>query len=251
MRALGVIPARMAASRFPGKPLARICGQPMLWHVWQRCQLSGAFDEVVIATCDDEIRAAAEAFGARVEMTSAAHTRANDRVAEVAARISADVVVNIQGDEPLVSPTLIREVVEGFERDPGILCLCPVAEIHEPIDLSSANTVKAVFDCRGRILCFSRLPIPSDAVARRIVPVYRQVPILGFQPRFLCDLAAMPETPLERQEQVDLLRALEYGFPVQALVTKFQTVGVDEPADVPRVERLLGADEVHAQYSRS
>jgi len=247
---LGVIPARMGSTRYPGKPLEPIKGQPMLWHIWKRCEMSGVLDELVIATCDDEIRRACEGFGARVVMTADTHTRANDRVAEAAAAVPGDIIINIQGDEPLVHPQLIRDVVAEFARVPGIQCVNPVAPIDDAQDLESPNTVKVTFDLQNRVLYFSRYPIPSDWMHRRRGPVYRQVPVLAFRRQFLFDISALPESPLEIQESVDLLRPVEHGLPVHAMVTTFQTVGVDVPADVPRVEAYLDSDEIYHAYAR-
>jgi 3-deoxy-manno-octulosonate cytidylyltransferase (CMP-KDO synthetase) len=246
---LGVIPARMGSSRYPGKPLEKILDKPMLWHVWKRSALSGVLDTLVIATCDDEIRRAGEAFGAQVVMTSDKHTRAGDRVAEAAERLPGDIILNIQGDEPLVHPELIRQVVAGFEGRPDVGCVNPIAPIEDEEDLTSPNTVKVVTDLAGRALYFSRYPIPSDLVGRRAGPVYRQVPILGFTRKFLFDIARLPEGPLEQQESVDLLRALEHGLPIHTVKTTYQTVGVDVPADVPRVERILRADPLYQEYA--
>lgn len=246
---LGVIPARMASTRFPGKPLALIAGRPMIWHIWKRSLLSGVLDTLVIATCDDAVRQAAEAFGACVVMTSDRHTRANDRVAEAAGRFPADIVLNIQGDEPLVHPQLIRDVVEQFAGRPDVQCVNPIAPIEDPADLESPNTVKVVCDRSGRVLYFSRYPLPSDWIAPRTEPVYRQVPILAFRRQFLFDLAGLAEGALEQQESVDLLRPLEHGLAVHAFRTDFQTVGVDVPGDVSRVESALQNDPVYRAYA--
>ena len=235
---VGVIPARMDSTRFPGKPLMPIDGHPMLWHTWRRSQLSGALDTLVIATCDDAIRKAAEGFGAQVVMTSHRHTRAGDRVAEAARQLPGDIVLNIQGDEPLVHPDLIRDIVAQFDGRPDVQCVNPIAPIVDEEDIDSPNTVKVVADGAGRALYFSRYPIPSNWIQARTEPIYRQVPILGFRREFLFDLAALPEMPLEKQESVDLLRALEHGLPIHVFKTDFQTVGVDVPEDVTRVERV-------------
>ena len=244
---LGVIPARMASSRFPRKPLALIKGKPMLWHVWKRSSLAGVCDNLVIATCDEEIRVAAEGFGAQVVMTSLSHTRSGDRVAEAASAVGGDIILNIQGDEPLVHPQLIRDVVAMFHGRDEVQCVNPIAPILDAEDLTSPNTVKVVADQAGRALYFSRYPIPSDWMLARAVPVYRQVPILGFRRDFLYELARLPETPLEQQESVDLLRALEHGLPIHVLKTEFQTVGVDVASDVARVEGLLEDDPIYRQ----
>ena len=243
---LGVIPARMGSTRYPGKPLTLIKGRPMLWHVWKRSQMSNACDRLVIATCDEVIRVAAEHFGAEVIMTSSSHTRSGDRVAEAAASVPGDVVLNIQGDEPMVHPELIREVIAPFARDDTVQCVNPIAPILDEEDLHSPNTVKVVSDLAGRALYFSRYPIPSDSMSPRTEPVYRQVPILGFRRQFLFDLSRLAETPLEKQESVDLMRAVEYGLTIHVIKTRHQTVGVDTPSDVARVERLMDDDPVYA-----
>jgi 3-deoxy-manno-octulosonate cytidylyltransferase (CMP-KDO synthetase) len=244
---LGVIPARMGSTRYPGKPLALIKGKPMLWHVWKRSEMSEACDRLVIATCDEEIRLAAEAFGAEVIMTSSSHTRSGDRVAEAATLVPGEIVLNIQGDEPLVHPELIKEVVALFAGDESVQCVNPIAPILDEQDLVSPNTVKVVSDLAGRALYFSRHAIPSDCFSPRTDYVYRQVPILGFRRQFLFELARLAETPLEKQESVDLLRALEYGLPIHVIKTRFQTVGVDIPSDVARVEKLLDDDPIYAR----
>jgi 3-deoxy-manno-octulosonate cytidylyltransferase (CMP-KDO synthetase) len=239
----------MGSTRFPGKPLIPIDGHPMIWHIWKRSQLSGALDTLVIATCDDAIRRAAEEFGAQVVMTSDRHARAGDRVAEAARQLAGDIIINIQGDEPLVHPDLIRDIVAQFDGRPEVQCVNPIAPIVDEEDIDSANTVKVVADCAGRALYFSRYPIPSNWIQARTDPVYRQVPILAFRRQFLFNLAALPETPLEKQESVDLLRALEHGLPIHVFRTDFQTVGVDVPEDVTRVERALRDDPVYRRYA--
>ncbi len=246
---LGVIPARMASRRFPDKPLKSIKGKPMIWHIWKRCVMSEVLDTVVIATCDESIRRAAEGFGARVIMTSDTHTRSNDRVAEAASRLPGDIIFNIQGDEPLVNPQLIRDIADAFQDRPDVQCINPVAPMEEADEITSPNTVKVAFDLGGRVLYFSRYPIPSDWINKRTAPVYRQVPILAFRRKFLYELSALPEGPLEVQESVDLLRALEHGMPVHVLITDFQTIGVDVPDDVARVERFLDSDTVYREYA--
>lgn len=221
----------------------------MLWHIWHRSRLSGVLDTLVIATCDEEIRRAAEGFGARVVMTSPAHLRAGDRVAEAAEHLPGDIVLNIQGDEPLVHPDLIRDLVRAFGDRPDVQCVNPIAPIENEEDLASPNTVKVVCDLAGRVLYFSRYPVPSDLMGPRRAPVFRQVPILAFRREFLFRLARLEEGPLERQESVDMLRALEHGLPIHTVPTVHQTVGVDVPADAARVEGILLADPVYRQYA--
>ena len=246
---LGVIPARMASSRFPGKPLELIKGKSMIWHVWQRSVLSGVLDKVVIATCVQEIKEAAEGFGAEVVMTSDKHTRANDRIAEVAEKIPCDIVINIQGDEPLINPQLIVEVVEEFKKGDNVQCLNPISEITTEEERQSPHTVKVVFNLKGRVLYFSRYPIPSALINERKHPVYRQVPILGFRSDFCIKLSSLSEGPLEIQESIDLIRAVEHDMPLHILITEYQTIGVDTPADLVNVEKVLKNDAVYKEYS--
>jgi len=164
---VGVIPARMASSRFPGKPIASILGRPMIYHVWQRARLSGVLDRIIVATCDDEIRQVAEEFGAEVMMTSSSHQRSNDRVAEVAGEIDCKFILNIQGDEPLVHPQLIVDVVRELHDNPSFQCVNPIAPLISEEERQSPNTVKVVCNLRRRVVYFSRCPIPSDLINPR------------------------------------------------------------------------------------
>lgn len=245
---LGVIPCRMASSRFPGKPLAPILGRPMIWHVFRRAKLARGLDQVVVATCDQAIAEVARQFGATVVMTSASHVRSNDRVAEVAEKLRPEVVVNIQGDEPLVHPNLIEDVCSMLRSRPEVQCVNPVAEILVEREQNSPNTIKTVYSLSGRVLYFSRLPIPSDRANRRAIPCMRQVPILGFRADFAIALSKLPMGPNELQEGTDTMRAIEHDLPVHVLATKHQTVGVDVPEDVPIVEELLKRDVIYTLY---
>ncbi len=246
---LGVIPARIASGRFPGKPIKLIQGKPMVWHVWQRSLLSDALDEVVIATCDIEIKEVAEGFGARVVMTSDKHTRSNDRVAETAEKVPCDIVLNIQGDEPLLNPQLINDVVNVLKNNSDIQCVNPVSEIKNEEEMQSPHTVKVVSNLEGRVLYFSRYPIPSALINKRRYPVYRQVPILGFRSDFCIKLSKLKEGPLELQEGIDLLRAVEHDMPLHTLITEFQTVGVDTPEDLMMVGKAMESDPIYKKYS--
>lgn len=245
---VGVIPCRMASSRFPGKPLAPILGRPMIWHVFRRAKLAKGLDQVVVATCDEAIAEAARGFGAPVVMTAASHVRSNDRVAEVAEKLRPAVVINIQGDEPLVHPDLIDDVCSMLRSRPEVQCVNPVAELRDSRERDSPNTIKTVYSLSGRVLYFSRLPIPSDSVNRRTVPCRRQVPILGFRSDFAIKLSKLPVGPNELQEGTDTMRAIEHDLPVHVLETEHQTVGVDVPEDVPIVEALLREDPIYPLY---
>ncbi len=245
---LGAIPARMGSSRFPGKPLKLIAGKSMIWHVWQRALLSGVLDDLVIATCDEEIKTAAEEFGAKVVMTSDKHTRANDRVAEVASKIPCEIILNIQGDEPCLNPQLIRDVVNHIRKNPHVQCSNPVAVIETKEERETPHDIKVCFDLNGRIVYFSRCPVPSDSVVERKYPCYRQIPILAFRSEFCQKLAKLKPGPLELQEGTDLLRAVEHNLPVHILKTKYQTKGVDIPSDIQEVEKRMEKDPIYNRY---
>jgi 3-deoxy-manno-octulosonate cytidylyltransferase (CMP-KDO synthetase) len=247
MECVGVIPVRMAASRFPGKPLARIHGLTMLEHVYRRARLSRALDDVLVATCDAAIREAAEAMGAPVVMTSDRHERAAERVAEAVAELPAQVVVMIQGDEPLLQPPMLDELVAALREDPE----CPCANLMLAIDAAEADDpdqIKVVCDAAGRALYMSREPLPS---ARRAPPGrrWRQIGVIAFRKAFLLSLMAQPPTPLERAESIDMLRALEYGYRVRMVPTAHRTHPVDTPEDLARVARLMREDPWLARYA--
>ena len=246
MRCAGVIPVRMGSARFPGKPLAPILGISMLEHVYRRSLLCRMLDEVVVATCDQEIRAAAEGFGARVLMTSDRHERAAERTAEASERLAADIIVMIQGDEPLVSPEALEELVAPLRADPAINCTNLMLSIDEA-GAQDTDQVKVVCDLAGNALYMSRAPLP---VARfgAVDSWWRQIGLIAFRREFLRSLMALPPTPLERAESVDMLRALEHGFSVRMVVSRHVTHPVDAPGDIPVVEALLEKDRWLRSY---
>ena len=242
MRAVAIIPARMGSSRFPGKPLAPLLGRPMLQWVYDgtsRCESVGA---TYVATCDAEIAEAASAFGAPVVMTSAAHERASDRVAEAARRLDAHIVVMVQGDEPMVTPEMVGVSVQAFERD-DVVCVNLATVIESEAEFRDPNTVKVVTGRDGRALYFSREPIPSTSRAefRRGCAV-RQVCVIGFRASFLQEFATLPPTPGEIAESIDMLRILEHGYPVDVIRIMDRCHPVDTPGDVQIVESLLRGD---------
>ena len=245
---IGVIPARMGSSRLPGKPIASILRYPMVFHVWQRATLSGVLDRIIVATCDDEIREVSESFGAEVVMTSSSHERSNDRVAEVATKVECQTILNIQGDEPLVHPQLIQDVVNELDNNPAYQCINPIAELTSEEEMQSPNTVKVVSNLKNRVVYFSRYPIPSALVNVRSYPVMRQVPILGFRSEFCIRLTELNPGPLELQEGIDLLRAIDHDLPVHVMETEFQTFGVDTEMDRLVVEERLKADNITRRY---
>ena len=246
-----VIPARMASSRYPGKPLAPILGLPLVLHVWHRCLLYERFSDVLIATCDPEIIEAAERHGARAVLTSDRHERATDRVQEAVETQFPDlwgdrVVVMVQGDELLVSPDLISLVIE-HQRASDAPVVNLGSRLRRAEDRTDPNTVKVVAAPDGHVLYFSRAPIPS-ATRRAEVPAYQQTGVMAFTWNFLVRFAELSQTPLEIAESVDMLRPIEHGIPVHIVLTETETIGVDTPADRDRGEELLAADPLTARY---
>lgn len=245
MNILGIIPARFAASRFPGKPLHPIAGKSLIQRVIERCQLAHTLREVIVATDDERIAQVARKF-CRVELTRADHPSGSDRIAEVAARCACDAVVNIQGDEPLIDPTVI-DVVAAALANAEMSTAATTIKNQEEYD--NPNVVKVVTDVAGRALYFSRRTIPflrdhaTQPVAAQLAtfPFLKHLGIYGYRRDTLLRLVKFPQSPLEQAERLEQLRALENGIPIAVVRVDYDSVGVDVPADVERVERLLAA----------
>jgi 3-deoxy-manno-octulosonate cytidylyltransferase (CMP-KDO synthetase) len=240
VRIVAVIPARMSASRFPGKPLAPLLEKPMLQHVYSRTAACSLLDAVLIATCDAEIAERAQAFGAKVAMTSTTHQRASDRVAEAIANDPADIVVMVQGDEPMIEPDMIRAAVEPMLTDARIQCVNLAAPIQSEAELLSPNTIKTAISRSGDALYFSRSVIPT--LANRTFADsewFKQVCVIPFRRGALDTFASLPQGPLEIAESIDMLRFLENGIPVRMVRTDIQTHAVDTPADLEWVAALM------------
>jgi len=239
MRAVGVIPARFAAQRFPGKPLAPIAGRPMIQHVWEGARRAKSLERVIVATDDTRIAEACRGFGAEVALTRGDHPSGTDRIAEAAAEIACDVVVNVQGDEPLIEGFVIDAAVEALADDPGA-AMATVIHAAGPEALSDPNRVKVVLDRRGRALYFSRSAIPFVREGHPAPPCWQHVGLYAYRRDFLRELTALAPTPAELAEGLEQLRALEHGFPIRcAVVEGWQSVAVDVPEDVARVEAQL------------
>ena len=252
MRIVAIIPARMNSSRFPGKPLAALLGRPMIEHVLRRTAMCERLDAVYVATCDVEIREAVEKIGGQVLMTSAAHERASDRVAEAAGRVEADIVVMIQGDEPMITPRMILSAITPMLADPSIGCVNLARRIVTREQYVDPNTIKVVMNTRGDALYFSRAPIPAsdfdaDSAGKR-APIFKQVCVIPFRREYLREFARLPPTPLERAESIDMLRVLEHGGRVRLVETDVDTQAVDTPADLRLVESLLETDPLVLRY---
>lgn len=249
MKTIAVIPARMGSSRFPGKPIAKILGRPMIEHIYKRIAMSKSLDATYIATCDEEIRQVAESFGAPVIMTADTHERASDRVAEAVTQLDADLIVMVQGDEPMTHPDMIDTAVAPFRKDPQLGCVNLVRKIDHEVDYLDVNTIKVVMNQQGDALYMSRRPIPTLAkTGFADTAAYKQVCIIPFRRATLFQYTNLAPTPLEQLESVDMLRLLEHGFKVKMVHTEFNTQAVDTEADLARVAKLMETDPLLSRY---
>ena len=240
-RIVGVIPARWGSTRFPGKALAPIAGRPLVVRVWERACQAKRLDAVVVATDDDRIREAIEAVGGEVAMTRPDHPSGTDRVAEAARAAGARVVVNIQGDEPLIDPALIDAVAGALAEDESWDMATAAAPFGAEEDVTSRDAVKVVRGKDGQALYFSRAPIPCerDAATPNPLHFWRHIGIYGYRRDVLDRLVATPPCELEQIEKLEQLRALYLGCRIRVLETSQAGVGVDTPADVARAEAAL------------
>jgi 3-deoxy-manno-octulosonate cytidylyltransferase (CMP-KDO synthetase) len=237
-----IIPARFASTRLPGKPLADIDGRPMIEHVYRRVSASPVVSQVIVATDDLRIATRVKDFGGTVRLTKATHQSGTDRLAEVAASLDCDIVVNVQADEPLIDPGAIAEAVAPFSADSSVQIATLYRRISDPTELTNPNIVKVVVDRGGFALYFSRAPIPFARDPRGgWPPMYRHIGLYAYRRSALLVLAKLEPTPLERAEALEQLRALEHGIRIKAVETKFDSFGVDTPADLEQVRRLIAA----------
>src|SRR5439155_13530776 len=243
MKILAVIPARHASTRFPGKPLAIIAGKPLLQHVVERCQKAQSLSDIIVATDDTRIWELALSF-CRAEMTSPDHPNGTDRLAEVIQRTHCDGAVNIQGDEPLIDPQVIDSVAQALANAPMSTA---ATAIRDPADYDNPNVVKVVVNSCGRALYFSRRTIPyvrdaaSGSVAEQLAafPFLKHLGIYGYRRETLLRLVKFPVSALEQAEKLEQLRALENGVEIAVVRVNYESIGVDVPGDVARVERML------------
>ncbi len=242
MRILGVIPARYKSTRLEGKPLADILGKPMIRHVYERSRRARCLDDVLVATDDRRIFAAVERFGGKVVMTAESHPSGTDRVAEAVSSIEADVVVNIQGDEPMIDPAMIEEVVGPFQRGTGAGLVTLKKRVRHDEDSEDPNVVKVVTDPAGYALYFSRSPIPYPRKRTEHFKVFEHIGLYAYTRECLLRLSRLAPTPLEGIESLEQLRALENGIRILVVETRCEaeSISVDTRADLEKVCRLLG-----------
>ncbi|MFZ3208539.1 MAG: 3-deoxy-manno-octulosonate cytidylyltransferase [Geobacteraceae bacterium] len=249
MKITAVIPARYASTRFEGKAVADIMGKPMVQHVYERVSRAVLVSEVIIATDDERIAEAVRAFDGRVEMTSREHATGTDRIAEVAGRLDSDIIVNVQGDEPLIEPAMIDETIRPLLEDPAIVMSTLKSRIKNLHDFLSPNVVKVVTDWEGFALYFSRSPIPNfrdkwndlkdEKFASGRLLSYKHVGLYVYRREFLLQYAQMSPTYLELAEKLEQLRALENGYRIKVVETEHESIGVDTPADLEQVMEKL------------
>jgi 3-deoxy-manno-octulosonate cytidylyltransferase (CMP-KDO synthetase) len=253
-RIVAIIPARYQSTRFPGKPLADIAGRSMIEHVYRRAASAPGVDAVVVATDDARIALTVERFGGVVKMTRSIHPTGTDRIAEVAINLECDIVLNIQGDEPLIEPEMIAQLIAPLDDDPGVQMTTLRRQITHAADYSDPNVVKVVVDRLGDALYFSRSPIPFVRGATPAAGAYSDVPYVGvgttgpffkhigaygYRRSFLLEVNGLPQTPLEKAESLEQLRVLEHGYRIRAVETRYDSVGVDTPEDLERVRRQM------------
>jgi 3-deoxy-manno-octulosonate cytidylyltransferase (CMP-KDO synthetase) len=238
---LGVIPARFSSTRFPGKVLAQIAGKTMLQHVYERASLSSYLTSILIATDDDRVSSAAKNFGARVRMTRPDHLSGTDRVAEAASALDAEIVVNIQGDEPLIDPAAIDAAILPMVHEPELVMGTLKKRIEDAREITDPNVVKVVTDRAGDAIYFSRCPIPFEREKSVATPYFKHIGLYVYQRDFLLAYSALPVGPLETAERLEQLRALENGFRIRVVETEYESLGVDTPDDLERVSRLFDA----------
>lgn len=254
MNITGIIPARMASSRFPGKPLNKIAGIPLVGHVYYRSKMCGLLKEVYIATCDREIAEYAQSIGAQAIMTSAKHQRASDRTAEAVAKIEKktrkkiDIVAMIQGDEPMIYPQMIEEALKPLLKSPDIQVVNLMGPLKSREEQLDPHEIKVVTDLNNFALYFSREAIPSWKKGALKAPMFKQICVIPFRREFLMKFNRLLTTPLENVESIDMLRALEHGYKVKMVTTKFATYSVDTPADALKVQGLLKNDPLLKLY---
>ena len=243
MKAIGVIPARWGSTRFEGKVIANLLGKPVIQHVWENAKKAKTLDDLVIACDDERIMKVVKEFGGKAVFTSPNQPSGTDRLAEVVNPMDVDIAVNIQGDEPLVKPIMIDNVVMALEDEKLAQMATMMKKIEEPAELTNSNVVKVVVDKNGYAIYFSRYAIPynrtGESDEKKKPTYYKHIGIYAFTKDFLFTFRNLPKSSLETAEMLEQLRALEYGYKIKVVETKFDTVGVDTHEDLKRAEEAL------------
>jgi 3-deoxy-manno-octulosonate cytidylyltransferase (CMP-KDO synthetase) len=240
MNVIGVIPARYSSVRFEGKVLADLLGKPVIQHVWENAKKAKRLDDLVVACDDERIFKAVEAFGGKAVMTAKAHASGTERLAEVVADMDVKIVINIQGDEPLVHPSMIDDVAYYLSSTPEISCATIMKRIEDEHEVADANVVKVVVDKKGHALYFSRCPIPFVRDEEPGMRVHiKHIGLYGYTKDFLFTYKNLAMSKLEKLEKLEQLRILENGYPIMVIETKHETIGVDTREDLERVRQWL------------
>lgn len=242
---IGVIPARYSSTRFEGKVLADIGGKPMIQHVWERAKQALLLDDLIIACDDERVAAVAKEFGAKVVMTAKQHVSGTDRIAEVVNPLECKVVVNIQGDEPLLHPTMIDNVARVLLDDETLNMATLIKRIDDPASINDPHVVKVVVDKNGYALYFSRAPIPFLAHSSEVKnPVYyKHIGLYGYTKDFLFTFKNLKPSHLEKIEKLEQLRVLEEGYKIKVIETKYETIGVDTAEDMVKLKDYLNTQK--------
>jgi 3-deoxy-manno-octulosonate cytidylyltransferase (CMP-KDO synthetase) len=254
MKIIGIIPARLASSRLPNKPMADILGMPMIGHVYFRSKMSKIFDEVYVATCDKEIYDYISKIGGKAVMTADTHERASDRTAEALLKVenesgnNVDIVVMIQGDEPMITPEMINAAVQPLLEDDSLNITNLMEAMQTQEEHEDPAEVKVVVDKKSNALYFSREPIPSRKKGSISIPMLKQVCIIPFRRDFLLEYNSMEQTPLEIIESVDMNRLLENGIPIRMVMRSEETFSVDTIADLNNVNNRMKNDPLLKKY---
>ena len=243
MKAIGVIPARWGATRFEGKVLANLLGKPVIQHVWENAKKAKALDDLLVACDDERILKAVEGFGGKAVYTSPNQPSGTDRLAEVVNAMDVAIAVNIQGDEPLIKPIMIDSLVMALEEEKTVQMATIIKKIDDDSELTNSNVIKVVVDKNGYAIYFSRYAIPYNRTSEtdpKKKPIhYKHIGLYAFTKDFLFTFKKLPHSSLENAEKLEQLRALEYGYKIKVVETKFDTVGVDRPEDLKRAEEAL------------
>ncbi len=245
--AIAVIPARFASSRLPGKALAEIGGKPMIEHVYRRTALARSIESVIVVTDDERIYRCVQAFGGTARMTSPSHQSGTDRIAEIASDVSASLIVNVQGDEPLIEPAMIDEAVAPFASDSTLMMSTLRRRIDDDTERQNPNVTKVVVDQDDFALYFSRAPIPFVRSGSDAAPAWRHVGLYVYRRECLMRLAALPPTQMEKSEALEQLRALEHGIRIKVVETRFDSIGVDTAEDLARVRATIEGESARAR----
>ena len=241
----------MSSTRFPGKPMADLLGLTMIEHVRRRVALSPVFSDVIVATCDQVIMDVVKSNGGHAIMTATSHERCTERVAEAAENLDADIIVNVQGDEPLVHPEMFNPLIVPLKKNKYLDCVNMMAEITSEEEYLNQNVVKVVCDLNENAIFFSREPIPTAKKTLASFKKYKQLGVIAFRKDFLLKFNHLSPTPLEVIEFIDMLRIIENGFSVRMVKSEFPIVGVDTPADLEKVKILMKTDTLFPEYFSS